>query len=196
MACYHKLYKSHSWLWAQQLKRSTHIAFICKFLLPHSYSWSAPVRTDWDNGSFSIISLTSCQEALSEGQFVKQTHNTYFVWSWCPHTKRWYWSQFFFFYTMKLNHSVLSGSDGVSLWRLLCSLVHPKTQHLKCLFGALTLYIIVQQVISNGWFGLQLLTQCCVYAYRTASQMRRTFSPQWCEQRENLLVLRDCLWFF
>ncbi len=37
--------------------------------------------------------------------------------------------------TVKLNHSVL-GSDGGSLWRLLCSLVHPKTQHLKRLFGA------------------------------------------------------------
>ncbi len=29
-----------------------------------------------DNGSFSIISLTECQEALSEGQFVKQTRDT------------------------------------------------------------------------------------------------------------------------
>ncbi len=35
-----------------------------------------------DNGSFSIISLTECQEALSEEQFVKQTRDTYFVWSW------------------------------------------------------------------------------------------------------------------
>ncbi len=29
-----------------------------------------------DNGSFSIISFTECQEALSEGQFVKQTCDT------------------------------------------------------------------------------------------------------------------------
>ncbi len=29
-----------------------------------------------DNGSFSIISLTECQEALSEGQFGKQTRDT------------------------------------------------------------------------------------------------------------------------
>ncbi len=27
------------------------------------------------------ISLTECQEALSERQFGKQTHDTYFVWS-------------------------------------------------------------------------------------------------------------------
>ncbi len=33
---------------------------------------TAPLKTDRDNGGFSIISLTECQEALSEGQFVKQ----------------------------------------------------------------------------------------------------------------------------
>ncbi len=64
-----------------QLKRSTHIAFICNFQLLHSYSPSfmktAPVKTD--NGSFSIISLTECQEALSEGQFGKQKCDIYFV---------------------------------------------------------------------------------------------------------------------
>ncbi len=31
------------------------------------------------------ISLTECQEALSEGQFGKQTCDTYFVWSWRSH---------------------------------------------------------------------------------------------------------------
>ncbi len=30
-----------------------------------------------DNGSFSIISLTECQEALSERQYVKQMRDTY-----------------------------------------------------------------------------------------------------------------------
>ncbi len=34
---------------------------------------TAPVKTERDNGSFSIISLTECLEALSEGQFGKQT---------------------------------------------------------------------------------------------------------------------------
>ncbi len=98
--------------------------------------------------------------------------------------------------TVKLNHSVLSGSDGGSLWRLLCSLVHPKTQHLKSLFGADSVYLQqLQQVISNGGGRPQLLTQGCVYAYRAASQMGGTFSPQWREQRENLkqLILRDGL---
>ncbi len=45
-----------------------------------------------DNGSFSIISLTECQEALSEREFGKQKRDTYFVWSWALDTKRWYWS--------------------------------------------------------------------------------------------------------
>ncbi len=47
----------------------------------HDHSWR-PVKTDRDDGSFSIISLTDCQETLSEGQFGKQTPGTYFVWSW------------------------------------------------------------------------------------------------------------------
>ncbi len=92
--------------------------------------------------------------------------------------------------------TVSSGSDGGSLWRLLCLLVHPKTQHLKCLFGADIVYLLqLQQVISNGGGRPQLLTQGRVYA---SSQMGGTFSPWWREQRENLklLVLRDCLWFF
>ncbi len=33
------------------------------------------------------------------------------------------------------NHSVLNGSEEGSLWRLLCSFEHLKTQHLLCLFG-------------------------------------------------------------
>ncbi len=68
-------------------------------------------------------------------------------------------------------------SDGGSLWRLLCSLVHPKTQHLKSLFGADIVYLQqLQQVISNGGGGPQLLTRGCVY--RAASQMGGTFFPQ------------------
>jgi len=88
--------------------------------------------------------LTECQEALSERQFGKQTCDTYFVWSWRSHTKRWYrflhWTLMIFSrifpQTMKLNHSVLSGSDGGSIWRLPCSSVHPKIKCLKSLFGA------------------------------------------------------------
>ncbi len=173
---------------------------------------TAPVKTDRDNGSFIIISLTECQETLSERQFGKQKHDTYFVWSLHSHTKRWTKRWYWFLYvlgtlmifsrsfpqTMKLNHSVLSCSEGGSLWRLLCSL-HPKTQHLKSLFSADIVYIEqLQQVNSDGRGGPQLFTQGCVYAYRAASQMGGTFSPQWREQRENLkqLVLRDCLWFF
>ncbi len=57
---------------SQTLKRSTHIAFICSFLQPHSYLrlfWehvkAASVKTGRDDGSFSKISLTECQDALS-----------------------------------------------------------------------------------------------------------------------------------
>ncbi len=47
--------------------------------------------------------------------------------------------------------TVSSGSDGGSLWRLLCLLVHPQTQHMKSLFGADIVYLQqLQQVISNG----------------------------------------------
>ncbi len=100
---------------------------------------------------------------------------------------------------MKLNHIVLSGSDWGSLWRLLCSLVHPKTQRLKSLFGADIVYLQqLQQVIRNGGGGPQLLTQSSVYAYRAVSQMGGTFSPLWREPRENLklFILIDCLFNF
>ncbi len=53
---------------------------------------SASVITGQDNGSLSIISLTECQEALSERQFGKQMRDTYFFWSWHPCTKCWNWS--------------------------------------------------------------------------------------------------------
>ncbi len=43
---------------------------------------TAPLRTNRDDGSFSIISLTECQEALSESNLENNTRETYFVWSW------------------------------------------------------------------------------------------------------------------
>ncbi len=110
-----------------------------------------------------------CQEALSERQFGKQTLDTYFDWSFELCTKRCYWSlnigdQFFsgkFHSKIKFIHSFLSRSDGGSLWRLLCSLVHPKTQHLKCLFGTdIKKNSNKKKKHSNG--GPLLLTQGCV----------------------------------
>ncbi len=77
--------------------------------------------------------------------------------------------------TMKLNHRVLS-SGGGRLWRPLCSLVLPKTQHLKSLFGNDIVYLQqLQHVNSNGGGGPQLLTRGCVYANKAASQMDGTF---------------------
>ncbi len=61
--------------------------------------------------------------------------------------------------------TVSSGSDGGSLWRLLCLLVHPKTHHLKSLFGADSVYLQqLQQVISNGGGGASHSGLClCLY---------------------------------
>ncbi len=60
-----------------------------------------------------------------------------------------------------------------------------KTQDLKNLFSADIVYLQqLQQVISNGGGGPQLLTQDCVHAHRAASQMGGTFPPRWREQRE------------
>ncbi len=67
-----------------------HIAF--KIIFKAFDVKAASVKTGRDIGSFSNISLTECQEALSERQFGKQMRDTYFVWSWHSRTKRWYWS--------------------------------------------------------------------------------------------------------
>ncbi len=53
----------------------------------HDHSWR-PVKTDRDNGSFIIFSLTEYQEALSEGQFGKQKCDTL---SGADVRARWYW---------------------------------------------------------------------------------------------------------
>ncbi len=114
------------------------------------------------NGSFSIIS----QEALSEGNLEnKRMILTLSGADVCarsvgidPNT---YWG---LLRQWNLT-SVISGSDGGSLWRLLCSLVPPKTQHLKSFFGVDIVYLQqLHQVIHNGGGGPQLLTQGCVYA--------------------------------
>ncbi len=55
----------------------------------HNHSGSTWRQHQWKQAETMIalaISLTECQEALSESQFGKQTRDTYFVWSW-----RWYW---------------------------------------------------------------------------------------------------------
>ncbi len=142
---------------------------------------TAPVNTDRDNGSFSIILASHKVLVLISTRIGDFTD---------------------FFRDISLDNETSPQrpqAHGGSLWRLLCLLVHPKTQHLKCLFGADIVYLQqLQQVISNDGGGPQLLTQGCVCAYRAASQMGGTFSPRWREQRENLkqLVLRDCLWLF
>ncbi len=155
--------------------------------IPYSRSFmkSAPVKTDRDNGSFIIISLTECQEALSERQFGKQKHDTYFCLELTFAHKALDkalvlipicigdFNDFLQDISIdkKLNHSVLSCSEGECLWRLLCSL-HPKTQH-RTTQPIWRWHIYLAATASNQWW-------------------------QWREQRENLkqFVLRDCLWFF
>ncbi len=143
--------------------------------------------------------------ALSQGQFGKQKHDTYFVWSRRSQTKSWYWflhvlgTLQIFFQDISLDNETWPQCPQRLRWRLLCPSVHPKTQHLKSLFGADIVYLQqLQLLIRYGGGGPQLLIQGFVCAYRLASQMGGTFSPWWREQRENLkqLILRDCLWFF
>ncbi len=115
--------KSHSWLWAQHTQvidsHCFHMQLLTTtflFTIIHEDNTSENRQRQC---SFSIINLTECQEALSEGQFVKQTHGTYFVWSW----RLTYWFlrvlgtlpmfSRTFPQTMKPNHSVLSLDGGV-----------------------------------------------------------------------------------
>ncbi len=55
-----------------------------------------------------------------------------------------------------------------------------QTQHLEGIFGTDIVYLQqLQQVISNGKGGPQLLTQDCVYVNRAASQMDGKFEWEW-----------------
>ncbi len=80
-------------LWAQQTEAIDSHCFHMQ-LLTNTFLFTIihedRTSENRDIGSFSIISLTECLEALSEGQFVKQTRDIYFVWSWRLRTKRWY----------------------------------------------------------------------------------------------------------
>ncbi len=163
---------------------------------------TAPVKTDRNNGSFSIIShdiTPEGQEALSEGQFEKKMCDTLSRAD--VHAQSLgidsytYWGLYRLFPGHFLRQWNLT--TAALMERLWCSLVHPRTQHLKSLFGANIVYLQqLQQVISNGGGRPQLLTHGCVYAYGAASQMGGTFSPQWREQRENLKLLTLTLTLF
>ncbi len=93
---------------------------------------TAPVKTDRDNGSFSVISLTESTKKLFQKGDLENKHviltlsgadvrahsagnDTY--------TYLRLYRLFPGYFLRQLNHN----SDGGSLWRLLCSLVHPKT---------------------------------------------------------------------
>ncbi len=60
----------------------------------HDHSGSTWRQHQWKQAETMIalaISLTECQEALSERQFGKQMCDSYFVWSWRSRTKRRDW---------------------------------------------------------------------------------------------------------
>ncbi len=119
---------------------------------------TALVKTDRDNGSFSIISLTECQEALSERQFGKQT-------------------RYLLCLELMFTHKVLvlipsrigDVTDFFTGYFLgQWNLTTVSSAQMERVYGDSN----VQQVISNGG-GPQLLTQGCVY--RAASHMGGTF---------------------
>ncbi len=197
MACHHKLYKSHSWLWAQQTQAIDSLLSYASFnyhIPIHDHSWRQHQWTQTKTMvALASLALQSAKKLFQKGNL--ENKHVILTLSGAdvrarsvgidPYT---YWGLYLFFpgHFLRQWHltTVSSGSDGGSLWRLLCSLMHPKTQHLKCLFGTDSVYLQqLQQVISNGGGRPQLLTQGCVYAYRAASQMGRTFSPRWREQR-------------
>ncbi len=91
-----------------------------------------------------------------------------------------------------------------------CSLVHPKTQHLKRLFGANIVYLQqLQQVISNGGDGPQLLTNKLLTCLWGSITNGRDFFPSvtWTEgesetaRSERLFMIfldykKNCGWIF
>ncbi len=175
MACYHKLYKSHSWLWAQQTQAIDSHYFHMQLLTttflftiihedrrPHQWKQTetmvalASLALQSDKKLFQKGNLENkCVILTLSGADVHARSVSIDPYK--------YWGLYWFFPGHFLRQwnltSVHSGSDGGSLWRLLYSLVHPKTQHLKSLFGADSVYLQqLQQVISNGGGGPQLLT--------------------------------------
>ncbi len=126
-------FKFHSWLWAQQTQAiDSHCVHMqlwtTTFLFTIFHEDS--ISENRDNGSFSIISLTEGREALSEGQFVKQTRDTLSgadvrAWNFGIDSYM-YWGLYRFF-----SRTIPQTMIWRSLQRLLCPLVHPKTQHFK-----------------------------------------------------------------
>ncbi len=75
---------------------------------------TAPVKTDRDNGSFSIISLIECQKALSEAIWKIDLEQALALIPTCigDFTDFWDIWDISLDYETSGNHSVLSGSDG------------------------------------------------------------------------------------
>ncbi len=196
------------------LSSQLYTALIWHFSLLHSY---LPVPTGFCGifsyfchcHCFSNISLTECQEALSERQFVKQTCDTNvqicLELTFANEALVLNLRHIGDFTEFLLEHflrkwnltSVPNSSDGGSLCRLI---VHWHiSKHNTCnAYLALTLNLQqIQQENSNG--GLLLLTQGSVYANKAESVTNRQdfFPVMMCTYWENLklLVMRYGLWF-
>ncbi len=119
------------------------------------------------------ISLTECQEALSERQFGKQTHDTYFVWSWRSRTKRWYWFLnisgtspiFSGIFPSKMNLTTVSSAQ---MGEIMATPMFISASQNTTLIKPLWHWHCIYTCISNNG-RLQLLTHSCVYANRAES---------------------------
>ncbi len=61
----------------------------------HDHSGSTWRQHQWKQAETMIalasLALQSLKKLFQKGNFENKRVNTYFVWSWRPHTKRWYW---------------------------------------------------------------------------------------------------------
>ncbi len=205
VSCYHKLYKSHSWLWAQQTQAIDSHCFNMQlltttFLFRKVKSPSCSNQSDLNAPDVVIMTRQLVSTNAPGGLERSITLSGADVRKWSVGIDSYtYWGLYWFFPRHFLRQWNLT-TDSVRLrWRKCIETSMFVSNFMTIMHTPFNFVLTIhkylqqlQQVISNGG-GLQLLTQGCVY--RAASQMGGTFSPQWREQRENLkrLILRDCL---
>ncbi len=206
VSCYHKLYKSHSWLWAQQTQAIDSHCFNMQlltttFLFRKVKSPSCSDQSDLNAPDVVIMTRQLVSTNAPGGLERSITLSGADVRARSVGIDSYtYWGLYRFFsktfpQTMKLNHRQCPWLR----WRKFIETPMFVSNFMTIMHTPFNFVLTIhkylqqlQQVISNGG-GPQLLTQGCVY--RAASQMGGTFPPQWREQRENLkrLILRDCL---
>ncbi len=105
---------------------------------------------------------------------------------------------------MKFNHSVL-GSDGGRLWRLLCSLVHPKTQHKASLVLLCITPVMADRIFSlRAVFMLMSVTNgqdffpsvTCTEGESETAHSERLFMIYWFYKRMSWWIFTIIGWLF